>query len=149
MPQYIGFSTQNANRPRSKNMRPGIDGGVGSIVNPVITGRKFRLVDEQLVVQDLINAFNIPQGSKVGQPGYGTTLWSFIFEPATTDTQFKIEAEVRRVIELDPRIIVNTVKTYPEEHGMLIEVELAVTPFNEAASLDIFFDNLTQTAAAV
>jgi phage baseplate assembly protein W len=149
MPQYIGFSTVNANKPKSTNVRPGIDGGAGSVAAPLNTGRKFRLVDSQLVVQDLINAFNIPQGSKVGQPGYGTTLWSFIFEPGTPDTQFKIEAEVRRIIELDPRIIVNTVKTYPEEHGILIEVELAVSPFNQATLLNLFFDNLSQQASVV
>lgn len=146
MPQYIGFSTINANKPRSTNLKEGIDGGPGSVVSPVIPGKKFKLVDEQLVIQDLVNAFNITRGSKVGQPEYGTTLWTYVFEPNTPDVQFKIEDEVRRVAGLDPRLIVNLVKSYPEENGILIEVELAVRPFNNARTLDVFFDNLTSRA---
>jgi phage baseplate assembly protein W len=146
MPQYIGFSTINANKPKSNNLQNGIGGGVGSVVSPVIPGKKFRLVDEQLVIQDLVNAFNIPRGAKVGQPEYGTTLWDFVFDPSTADVQFKIEAEVRRVASLDPRLIVNLVKSYPQENGILIEVELAIAPFNNARTLDVYFDNLTSRA---
>jgi len=36
MPSYIGFSTINANKPRSTNLPAGIAGGVGSMVQPVI-----------------------------------------------------------------------------------------------------------------
>lgn len=146
MPKYVGFSTINANKPRSTDLRAGIDGGVGGIVNPVIPGKKYKLVDEQLVIQDLVNAFNIVRGSKVGQPEYGTTIWTYVFEPNTPDTQFKLETEVRRVAGLDPRLVVNLVKSYPEENGILIEVELAIRPFNNATTLDIYFDNLTSRA---
>ena len=52
MPTYIGFSTINANKPRSTNLNAGVDGGTGSIVQPIIFGKKFKLVDEQLVIQD-------------------------------------------------------------------------------------------------
>ena len=67
MPYYIGFSTINANKPRSTNLPAGIAGGVGSMVQPVIPGKKYRLVDQQLVIQDLVNALNIRKGEKVGQ----------------------------------------------------------------------------------
>ena len=148
MPRYIGFSTINVNKPRSTNLPTGVDGGSGSILKPIIFGKKFETVDEQLVIQDFINAMNIQQGQKVGQPGYGTTLWSFIFEPNTQDVQFQLENEVRRIGSLDPRMILNSVKTYPQENGILIEVELAVTPFNNATTLNVFFDNATNRAIA-
>lgn len=146
MPAYIGYSTVNSDVPRSTNLRNGIDGGIGSVVSPIYVGKKFRLTDEKLVIQDLVNAFNIPLGAKVGQPQYGTSLWTFLFEPNTPDVQFKIEKEVQRVCSLDPRLTVNSVKSYPQEHGMLIEVELAVSPFNNPTTLNVFFDNLTNTA---
>ena len=38
-----------------------------------------------------INALNISQGQLPGKPGYGTTLWSFIFDPNTADVQFELE----------------------------------------------------------
>ena len=94
MPSYIGFSTINANKPRSTNLPAGLAGGVGSMVQPVIPGKKYRLVDEALVIQDFINSLNIQQGQKVGNPSYGTTLWSFVFEPNTFDVQNQLETEI-------------------------------------------------------
>lgn len=146
MPTYIGFSTINANKPRSTNMNAGVDGGTGSTVQPVIYGKKFRSTDSQLVIQDLVNALNIQQGEKVGNPSYGTTLWTFVFEPNTADVQFQLENEIRRVANNDPRLIVNTVKAYPQENGILLEVELAIAPFNNVEQLNVFFDNSTNTA---
>lgn len=147
MPQYLGYSTINANKPRSTNMPTGSSGGPGNVRNPVIPGKKVKLVDEQLVIQDFINALNISQGSKVGQPSYGTTLWSFVFEPNTTDVQLQLQDELRRVANLDPRLILNTVSAFPQENGILIEIELAIAPFNNPTVLNVYFDNLTNTAA--
>lgn len=146
MPTYIGFSTINANEPRSSNLPAGVDGGTGSITQPIIFGKKYRLVDEKLVIQDFLNALNIQQGQKVGNPGYGTTLWTFVFEPNTADVQFQLQDEIRRVASLDPRMIVNSVKAYPKEHGILVEVELAIAPFNNAQTMNVFFNNLTNSA---
>jgi phage baseplate assembly protein W len=146
MPNYIGFSTINANQPRSTDLNAGVDGGTGSILQPVRVGKKFRLVDTPLVVRDFINSLNIQQGQKVGKPEYGTTLWSFVFEPNTPDTQFQLENEIRRVANLDPRMVLNSVKAYPQENGILIELEMAIAPFNQAFLLNVFFDNATNNA---
>ena len=121
MPNYIGFSTINANKPRSTTLPVGADGGHGSTVNPVVIGKKFRLVDQPLVIQDFLNALNIRKGEKVGKPQYGTTLWDFVFDPNTRDVQYQLEAEIRRVANSDPRIVLNSVKAYPQENGILLE----------------------------
>lgn len=146
MPTYIGFSTINANKPRSTNLNPGIDGGTGSLTSPIVFGKKYRTVDENLVIQDFLNALNIQQGQKVGNPSYGTSLWSFVFEPNTADVQFQLQDEIRRVASLDPRMIVNSVKAYPQENGILVEVEIAIAPFNNAQIMNVFFNNLTNSA---
>jgi phage baseplate assembly protein W len=146
MPTYIGFSTIGANEPKTTNASTGVDGGVGGVLKPVIPGKKYRLVDEALVVRDFINALNIQQGQKVGNPGYGSTIWSFVFEPNDAQTQFKIENEIRRIASSDPRLIINTVKSYTQENGILLEVELAIAPFNNAEILNVFFNSLTNTA---
>jgi phage baseplate assembly protein W len=148
MPTYYGFSTINANKPQSTNLNAGVDGGYGGIVRPIIYGKKFVLVDEQLIIQDFINALNIQQGQKVGQPQYGTTIWSFIFEPNTLDTQTKLQDEILRVASQDPRMLVNSINVYPQENGILIEIEMAITPKNDAFQLSVFFDNLTNRAVA-
>ena len=146
MPSYIGFSTIYANRPRTTNLPTGIAGGTGSITQPIVPGKKFRLVDEQLVIREFLNALNIQQGQKVGKPEYGTTLWSFVFEPNTSDVQTQLTDEIRRVASQDPRMILNTVNAFPQENGILIEVEMAIAPFNNAFALNVFFDNATNLA---
>lgn len=148
MATYIGFSTIGANQPKTTNTSVGNNGGVGGIVKSLNTGKKFKLVDSQLVIRDFLNAINIRQGQKVGQPQYGTTLWDFIFEPNTLDVQYALETELKRIVSLDPRIIFNSVKVYPQENGILTEIEFAISPFNQAQLLNVFF-NMNKNSATL
>jgi phage baseplate assembly protein W len=107
---------------------------------------RFKLQDDELVIRNIVNAFNIPQGAKPGNPEYGTTIYSMVFEPNTIDVQSQIEYEVRRVITQDPRIILNTVHIYPQDLGVLVEVEIAISPENQARTLSLMFDQGTNTA---
>jgi hypothetical protein len=78
--------------------------------------------------------------------GHGTTLRSLVFEPNTADVQFQLETEIRRVANLDPRLVLNTIRGFPE-NGILLELEIAVSPFNQAQLLNLFFNNATNTAS--
>lgn len=120
--------------------------GVPTGYQGLVTGKKFTMTDIQLVVQDFINALNIPLGSKVGQPGYGTTIWNFIFDPNTVDVQTALEAEIRRLVALDPRLDLNTVKAFPQENGILLEVQVSVTPYNNPLTVEVFFNQQTTKA---
>lgn len=146
MPNYIGFSTINANKPKTTNAMNGQDQGTGNILKGLVFGKKFRIVDTPLVLQDFINALNIRQGEKVGQPEYGTKLWSYVFEPNTTDMQFQLENEIRRVASQDPRLDLNYVKAFPQENGILVEIELSVSPYNQAQIVSIYFDGSSSRA---
>jgi phage baseplate assembly protein W len=149
MPTYVGFSTQHVENVRTAGFSRGINNTIGNTNKVQRSGKKFRTVDEQLVIQDLINAFNIVQGQKPGKPEYGTTLWSFIFEPNTIDVRKDLEHEIARIVQSDPRIILNTLETTNMEQGILIELELAINPFNNPTQLAILFDQGTKTAMAV
>jgi phage baseplate assembly protein W len=146
MSTFIGFSTQHVENKRPAPARFGVDGGAGNDNQVTRYGKKFRTVDEQLVIQDFLNALNIPQGQKVGNPSFGTTLWSFIFEPNTLEVRSQIETEIRRIAALDPRINLNTVTTYNQDNGIMLELELAISPFNNAQTLSVFFDQGANTA---
>lgn len=147
MATFIGFSTQNVDTVRTLQINTGVDGGAGSVSKPIKYSRKFRIVDRELVIQDFVNSLNITQGQLPGRPDVGTTLWTFIFEPNVLETRLELESEVRRMAALDPRLIVNTVSAYPQGNGILLEMELAVTLFNDPVQLQIFFDQNTQTAS--
>lgn len=148
MTTFIGFNTQNAGKIRPPSVTPGTDSGSGSYTKSQTFGKKFTGYDEQIVIQDLVNALNIQQGEKPGNPRYGTTIWSFIFEPNDVETHSQIENEIRRIGGQDPRIVLNNIVSYPAENGILVEVEFAVTPFNNVKTLQILFDSATNNASA-
>jgi len=117
--------------------------------NTINQFKKFTLTDFELIKRDLLNAFNIRQGQLPGRPGYGTVLWDYVFEPQTTQTQNAINAEVQRVAGGDPRIFISDVQSYPQENGILIEVQLTVVPTQNAEILSIFFDQQQRKASYV
>jgi phage baseplate assembly protein W len=124
MPTFIGFNTINQNK-------------------------KFTLVDFELIKRDLSNAFNIQQGELPGRPGYGTVIWSYVFENQTQVTQQAILAEVQRVAGYDPRIYVQSAECYPQDNGTLIEVALQVVPSTTVERLSLFFDIESRRASFV
>lgn len=138
MSTYIGFSTKNVNTVR-KTVPTGVDGGSTLLAKPS-PRKRFKITDEELVITEFINALNIPQGQKPGKPSYGTTLWSFIFEPNTIDVRQALTTEVTRVAQLDPRINLNSVEVYNQDHGILLQLEMAIYPFNSAMTVELFFD---------
>jgi phage baseplate assembly protein W len=117
--------------------------------NPQGQYKKFTLTDFELIKRDLLNAFNIRQGQLPGRPAYGTVLWDFLFENQVEASQQAIEREVQRVAAGDPRIFISQVVTFPQENGILIQVELTVTPSTDAERLSIFFDLQQRNASYV
>jgi phage baseplate assembly protein W len=94
-----------------------------------------------------MNALSIKQGEKPGKPEYGTTIWSYVFEPSNSDTQQAIETEIRRVASLDPRITMNNVTTYLSDNEVLIQLEMTFTPFNEPVSMAMSLGKSTGTVS--
>jgi phage baseplate assembly protein W len=111
--------------------------------------KKFTLTNFELAKRDLLNAFNIRQGQLPGRPGYGTTLWEYLFENQIETVQSGIIQEVQRVAGGDPRIVVNSVNVYPQQNGMLLEVGLEYVGASSAEILSIFFDQQTRNASYV
>lgn len=124
MPTFIGFNTIDQNK-------------------------KFTLVDFELIKRDLANAFNIQQGELPGRPGYGTVIWSYVFENQTTETEQGIMAEIQRVVGGDPRLYVSDATMYPQDNGILIELEVQVVGSTTAERLAIFFDENTRRASFI
>lgn len=111
--------------------------------------KQFTLIDDDLIKRDLLNAFNIRQGELVGRPGYGTIIWSFLFENQLPDTQQAIYDEVQRVAGGDPRLYIQNVYSYPQQNGMLIEIQLQTVATTTSQILSIFFDQTQRSASYV
>jgi phage baseplate assembly protein W len=111
--------------------------------------KKFTLTDYELAKRDLLNAFSIRQGQLPGRPAYGTILWEYLFENQIETVQQGIIQEVQRVAGGDPRIVVNSVNVYPQQNGMLLEIELTYVSTSNAEILSIFFNQQTRNASYV
>lgn len=117
--------------------------------NTINQFKKFTLTDFDLIKRDLLNAFNIRPGQLPGRPSYGSTVWNYVFEPQTQQTQQEIINEIQRVAGGDPRIFVSDLQCYPQENGLLIELQIQVIPSKNAERLAIFFDQQQRTASYV
>ena len=121
MSTFIGFNTQNQ-------------------------FKKFTLVDTELIKRDLLNAFNITQGQLPGRPGYGTIIWSYLFESQDQTTLSKMISEVQRVAGGDPRVNLVDVQIFPQQNGVLIQLEVQFAPNTNAQLLSVFFDQQQRIA---
>ena len=117
--------------------------------NTINQYKKFTLTDFPLIKQDLLNAFNIRQGELPGRPEYGTLLWNFLFENQVEELQNDIVAEIQRVAGGDPRVFISDIQVFPQENGILIQIELTVTPSTDASRLAIFFDIVSRRASFI
>jgi phage baseplate assembly protein W len=124
MTTFIGFSTINQNK-------------------------KFTLTDFDLIQRDLLNAFNIRQGELPGRPGYGTVLWDYVFENQVEQLQQQIRDEVQRVAGGDPRLIVSDIQVFPQDNGILIQLQVTIVNTTNAEILSIFFDEQQRNASYV
>jgi phage baseplate assembly protein W len=117
--------------------------------NTIVQNKQFTAVDFDLIKIDLLNAFNIRQGELVGRPGYGTIIWDYLFENQTQETEQAIYNEVQRVAAGDPRVYINSVNLYPQQNGILLELDLLVVPTTDAQRLSVFFNQSQRSATYV
>ena len=117
--------------------------------NTINQNKYFTLTDFELIKRDLLNAFNIRQGELIGVPSYGTTLWNNLFENQTQDTLNTVYEEIQRVAGGDPRIYINAIEVFPQQNGLLLQLELTVVPSTDAQRLSIFFYQTQRVASYV
>lgn len=117
--------------------------------NTINQNKKFTLTDFDLIQRDLLNAFSIRQGELPGRPGYGTVLWDFLFENQVEQLQQDIRAEVQRVAGGDPRMTISDVQAFPQDNGILLQLQITVVNTTNAEILSIFFDEQTRNASYV
>lgn len=111
--------------------------------------KKFTLTDFELIKRDLLNAFNIRQGQLPGRPQYGTVLWEYLFENQIETVQQGMIQEVQRVAGGDPRLVVTDINIYPQQNGILLEVQIQTVNASQAEILSIFFNEQTRNASYV
>ena len=141
---YSGFSTIGAKARSNKYESGGL-----IAVAPQKTSSTFKMTDQELVTRDLLNALNIKQGEKPGNPKYGTILQGFMFEPNLESVRSEMEQEIRRVIATDPRITLMSLSISPQDTQVLISMEVQYAPFQDTTSLTLGINKLSGLVSQV
>lgn len=115
MRNYLGFSTYNR-------------------------AKKFKLVNFDLVRQDLFNHFHIRKGEKLMNPDFGTIIWDMLHEPYTIAVRDAIAEDVKRIVGYDPRISVRDLTVVEFTDGISIEVDITYVPTNQTSRMTMQFD---------
>lgn len=106
-------------------------------------GRKkppFRLTNEELIKQDLLNHLNTRLGDQPGDVAYGTILQDLIMDQLDEFSKEAILDEVERVISQEPRVaLASPIKIIEYENGIRLEVAIDYITFSNSEILYLDF----------
>ena len=71
----------------------------------------YTLTDAELVKTDLLNELNTRQGERVMRPTFGTRIFDILMNPLDEYVVNEVEEDVIRIVNKDPRVELQTVKT--------------------------------------
>ena len=106
-----------------------------------------RVVDTELVKRDLLNAFAIRKGEKVGTPGYGSGVLDLVMEPLTEEVKNLLLEEVTSTIDQDPRVSLQQLVIEEYENGLQAQINLLYVQSNQSENLVINFDRQDGTVS--
>jgi len=101
--------------------------------------------DMDLAKQDLLNHFNTRKGERVMMPTFGSIVWEMLFEPLDDATIALIEADVRSIINNDPRWALESVTVSDGPNALNLEVVVTYRPSDETVTLPLTYDKGTET----
>jgi len=115
--------------------------------SPVV-GKTEVLYDIDIVRQDLLNHFNTRKGERVMDVEYGFIGWDLLFEIDRPGNSQLLEADVRRIVALDPRLQLLSVTVSSVEYGYRIDLSLYYVQLETVEDLELVFDNRSQQRMA-
>lgn len=104
------------------------------------TGNDWKKYDIDIVKQDLMNHFHVRQGEKLNDPTFGTIIWELLYEPLTDNIKQLILEDVNRIVNYDPRIIVENITVSDHTHGIDIACTLTYINYKITEKLNMKFE---------
>jgi len=106
-----------------------------------------RVVDGDLIKRNLLNAFAIRKGEKVGSPAYGSGVLDLVMEPLTEEVKNLLIEEVTSTIKQDPRVALQQLVIDEYENGLQAQINLVYVQTNQSETLVINFDRQDGTVS--
>lgn len=102
------------------------------------------LYDEDIALRDLLNAFQTPKGSRVMLPTFGSSIYSYLFEPLTDATKEQIANDAKDVVGSDSRFQLVNTEMDETEHGITLNLSLIYHPTGSPTTLAVNFHKKNQ-----
>ena len=98
----------------------------------------WRLYDEDLAKQDLLNEIYTRKGERLMSPSFGYVVWDLLFDPLTEEVKATIEQDTIRIVSKDPRfqLLQLIVTDSPDESSIDVSMRLYYVP--TATETDLF-----------
>ena len=125
MAQYKGFSTVSSS-----------------------SQKKFVLVDNALVKQDLLNVLMIRRGSRVMQPNLGCIVWEKLFETLSATDVSDIADNIGTIVNSDPRLSLISIDITQNQNTIVVTLMLLYTQTNQTEQLILNFNSQTETTGS-
>lgn len=90
----------------------------------------WRLYDEDLAKQDLLNEIYTRKGERLMIPSFGYIVWDLLFDPLTEEVKAAIEQDTIRIVSKDPRfqLLQLIVTDSPDESSIDVSIRLYYVP---------------------
>ena len=121
-PYFVGFNT--INQPNSP----------------------YSLTDVELVKRDITNQFQTPIGSRVMLPTFGSSIYSYLFEPFDEVTKSIIIQDATNVVQSDPRVQLISIDVFQEGQALTVAMVLRFQPSGVVDNLFVTFTQQDQEA---
>lgn len=99
----------------------------------------YSLTNIELVKRDILNQFATPMGSRVMLPGFGTNIYSYLFDPFDEYTKNAIIEDAVRVVQDDPRVKFVSIDVYQKDQALTIALVLLFVPESITDNLFVSF----------
>lgn len=107
-----------------------------------LSQKKFRLVDFDLIKQDIMNSLYTKKGSRLMLPNEGCIVWDLMFEPLTNSIKEEIIENLTEIVNSDPRVRLQDINLISDEdaNSLTCELKLLYVPGNQLETMIVRFD---------
>jgi phage baseplate assembly protein W len=100
----------------------------------------YTLTDTNLIKRDLLNHFYTKRGERIMRPNFGSIIWDMLMEQDSPTLQEDIKDDIKRIVDLDPRVTLENTILYINDQTIRAEVEVKYYNLDQAETLFLEFD---------
>ena len=110
---------------------------------------RWKLEDTELVKRDIMNHFQTRRGERLMNPEFGSRIWEFAFEPMTDNLTEAITADVKNILDADPRVVAKDISIETFENGFQIKMDLYFVNQDVSQPMFVQFNQQAQIMTSI